>query len=106
MPLSVRFESVISRALEREVHVSNLQILGEMAREVTIARITMMYTVQQSEAIVICSSEVFFSNTFLHRSVLRGRRNLWLCWSSTLASDLSHTGVGSLKTNHDHCIVI
>ena len=30
----VRFESVISRAVEREVHVSNLQILGEMAREV------------------------------------------------------------------------
>ena len=47
MPLSVRFESVISRALEREVHVSNLQILGEMAREVTIAWITMMYSNQK-----------------------------------------------------------
>ena len=43
MPLSVRFESVISRALEREVHVSNLQILGEMAREVNIARITILF---------------------------------------------------------------
>ena len=47
MPLSVRFESVISRALEREVHVSNLQILGEMAREVNIARITMLYSNQK-----------------------------------------------------------
>ena len=47
MPLSVRFESVISRALEREVHVSNLQILGEMAGEVTIAWITMMYRNQK-----------------------------------------------------------
>ena len=47
MPLSVRFESVISRALEREVHVSNLQILGEMAREVTVARITMLYSNQK-----------------------------------------------------------
>ena len=47
MPLSVRFESVISRALEREVHVSNLQILGEMAREVIVARITMMYSNQK-----------------------------------------------------------
>ena len=47
MLLSVRFESVISRALEREVHVSNLQILGEMAREVTIAWITMLYSNQK-----------------------------------------------------------
>ena len=47
MLLSVRFESVISRALEREVHVSNLQILGEMAREVTVARITMLYSNQK-----------------------------------------------------------
>ena len=44
MLLLVRFESVISRALEREVHVSNLQILGEMAREVIIVRITMLFS--------------------------------------------------------------
>ena len=53
MPLSVRFESVISRALEREVHVSNLQILGEMAREVTIAWITMLFSRSDD---VMCSA--------------------------------------------------
>ena len=39
----VRFETVISRAVEREVHVSNLQILGEMAREVLIVRVIIVY---------------------------------------------------------------
>lgn len=32
----LRFEAVIARAVEKEVLVSNLQILGELAREVEV----------------------------------------------------------------------
>ena len=72
----VRFETVISRAVEREVHVSNLQILGEMAREVTIGRV------------VIVTFDIY------SRSASREKMSWLLFSSSTPALASSHTGVG------------
>ena len=72
----VRFETVISRAVERQVHVSNLQILGEMAREVTIGR------------------EVIVTFDIYSRSASREKMSWLLFSSSTPALASSHTGVG------------
>ena len=82
----VRFETVISRAVEREVHVSNLQILGEMAREVLFGRVIIV--------------------TFDIHSRLASREKMsWLLFlSSTPALASSHTGVSLPCIKYFHSV--